>query len=272
MLNCISLIEYLNENYANKRVLLIGQASIFKGLQILTDINKKDLWEDYNTKEIFNLEVENNKKKQYSKIMCVYDKESIENVALGLVYGRFQVLHYGHMDYILGSLKKCKHLIIGICNPEKELTKYTDICPHRSKPSSNPLTYFERMECIKGSLMEANIPLDKFDIVPFPINYPEKIYNYIPKNVKCFIPIFEPWGAENVRVFKDELGLDVEVIINGTMDDKRDNATNVRNLIYKGEEWSKNVPNFVYRYIKENKIDERIKKLIEDDNKNIKAE
>lgn len=188
-----------------------------------------------------------------------------EKVKLGLVYGRFQVLHYGHMDYILETLKKTEHLIIGICNPESELTKFTEICPHRSRPSANPLTYFERMECIKGALLEANVPLYKFDIVPFSINYPEKIFNYVPKNVKCFIPIFEPWGAENVRVFKEELGLDVEVIIDGTLDDKRDNASNVRNLIYTEKDWSKNVPNFVYKYIKEHEIDKRIKKLIAED-------
>lgn len=271
LLNCMDLIDYLNENYKDKRVLLIGQGSILTGLQILTNTNKnsKDLWKNYNTKKLFNLESSQDRKHCYSKISCLYDKENISDkkVKLGLVYGRFQVLHHGHMDYIIGSLKKCEHLIIGICNPESELTKFTEICPHRSKPSSNPLTYFERMECIKGALLEANVSQDKFDIVPFPINYPEKIFNYAPKNAKYFIPIFEPWGAENVRVFKEELGLDVEVIIDGTLEDKRDNATNIREMIYNEEDWSKNVPNFVYKYIKEHEIDKRIKKLISDDKK-----
>ena len=265
LLNCVELIEYLNKNYKNKRVLLISQGSIFIGLKILTS-NDNDLWKDYNTKKIFNLHDEDKlDSNNYSKINLLYDLNSgcIEKVKTGLVYGRFQVLHYGHIDYILSSLEKCEHLIIGICNPEKELTKYSAVCPHRSKLSSNPLTYYERMECIKGALLERGISATRFDIVPFPINFPEKIYNYAPMDAKYFIPIFEPWGKENVETFRDKLGIDVEVILNGTLKDKKDNATDIRKMIYNGEGWSKNVPDFVYNYIKEHRIDIRIKELIE---------
>ena len=82
-------------------------------------------------------------------------------------------------------------------------------------------------------------------------------------DAKYFIPIFEPWGKENVETFRDKLGIDVEVILNGTLKDKKDNATDIRKMIYNGEGWSKNVPDFVYNYIKEHRIDIRIKELIE---------
>ncbi len=268
LLNCVDLIEYLNKNYKNKRVLLISQGSIFIGLKILTSDCSIDLWKDYDAKKIFNLHRKDELgSKNYSKINLLYDlnRGSIEKVKTGLVYGRFQVLHYGHMDYILSSLEKCEHLIIGICNPEKELTKYSASCPHRSKLSSNPLTYYERMECIKGALLERGISASRFDIVPFPINFPEKIYNYAPMDAKYFIPVFELWGEENVKTFRDKLGVEVEVILKGTLEDKKDNATDVRKMIYNNEDWSKNVPNFVYKYIKEHKIDLRIKELIEDE-------
>ncbi len=270
LLNCVDLIEYLNKNYKNKRVLLISQGSILMGLKILMGI--EDLWEDYDTKKLFNLYNEKkSNSNNYSKISLLYDVNNTctKKVKTGLVYGRFQVLHYGHMDYILSSLEKCEHLIIGICNPDKELTQYSSVCPHRSKLSSNPLTYYERMECIKGALIERGILASRFNIVPFPINFPEKICNYAPMDAKYFIPIFEPWGEENVKTFRDNLGIDVEVILQGTLKDKKDNATDIREMIYKNEDWSKKVPNFVYKYIKEHKIDVRIKKLIEEERSNI---
>ena len=59
---------------------------------------------------------------------------------LGVIHGRFQLLHNDHMKYLLAGKERCEHLIIGICNPEQDLTKYTSNNPHRSKRSSNPLT------------------------------------------------------------------------------------------------------------------------------------
>lgn len=52
---------------------------------------------------------------------------------LGVIHGRFQLLHNDHMKYLLAGKERCEHLIIGICNPEQDLTKYTSNNPHRSK-------------------------------------------------------------------------------------------------------------------------------------------
>ena len=129
---------------------------------------------------------------------------------LGVIHGRFQVLHNDHMKYLLAGKERCKHLIIGICNPEIDLTKYTSSNPHRSKRSSNPLTYFERMECIKYSMIEAGVNQEEFDIVPFPINFPEKIYNYAPKNAKYYFTqasVKRALPAEQVKEIANNYGL-----------------------------------------------------------------
>lgn len=52
---------------------------------------------------------------------------------IGVIHGRFQVLHNDHMKYLLAGKSLCKYLVIGISNPEVELTKYTNSNPHRSK-------------------------------------------------------------------------------------------------------------------------------------------
>lgn len=161
----------------------------------------------------------------------------------------------------------CEHLIIGICNPEVDLTRYSEANPHRSKKSSNPLTFFERMECIKNSLIEAGIPKEEFDIVPFPINFPEKIFNYAPRNAKYYMTIYDEWGEEKLKSLKEDLKLDVEVLWRVTLKEKGISASDIRKNIQEGKQWKQYVPNAVYKYITENKLDERIKKFLDEEEK-----
>lgn len=188
---------------------------------------------------------------------------------IGVIHGRFQILHNDHMKYLLAGKQKCERLIIGICNPEIELTKYTKSNPHRSKKSSNPLTYFERMECIKYSLIEAGVPQEEFDIVPFPINFPEKIFNYAPQHAKYYMTIYDKWGEEKLKSLREDLNLDVEVLWKVTLQEKGISASDIRKNIQDGKEWKQYVPKFVYKYITENRLDKRIKKFLDEENQNI---
>lgn len=271
LLNAISLINYLNKNYADKRVLLISQGSILQALRIITGASESP-WEDYDIKKLYNLNKKEKRqlKSNYASINCLYDKSNInlhklKKEKVGVVHGRFQVLHYGHMEYILDAKRRCDYLIIGICNPEIELTKYNKVCPHRSKISANPMTYHERKECIKGALIEAGVPRNQFDIVPFPINFPHRILNYAPSDAKYYMTIFEDWGNEKERILSKDLGLDVEVIKRGTFLDKKQNSTEIRAKIYRKEDWKDTVPNFVYNYIINHHIDDRIRKLLQEE-------
>ena len=269
IINCIDLINYLNKHYENKRVLLIGQGSILRGLKMLIGSDATP-WGDYDVKKLYNLKQEKRHlRSNYATISCLYDIKNpnlykLKKEKIGVVHGRFQILHYGHMEYILSAKQRCDHLIIGICNPEIELTKFNKVCPHRSKISANPLTFYERMECIKGSLIEAGLSRDQFDIVPFPINFPNRIENYAPKDAKYYMTIFEAWGDEKEKVLK-ELGFDVEVIKRGTFEDKKSNSTEIRGKIYRDEDWKDEVPNYVYQYITNHHLDERIKSLLKAD-------
>lgn len=184
---------------------------------------------------------------------------------LGVIHGRFQLLHNDHIKYLLAGKNRCEHLIIGICNPEIELTKYNKANPHRSKKSSNPLTYFERMECIKNSLLEQGIKQEEFDIVPFPINFPKKIFNYAPLNAKYYMTIYDEWGEEKYTYLKENLKLDVDVLWRVTLEEKGISASDIREKIQKEQEWKQYVPNYVYKYITENHIDKRIKQFLDEE-------
>ncbi len=177
---------------------------------------------------------------------------------IGVIHGRFQMLHMGHMEYLLAGKSRCERLIIGICNPDISLTEYNEACPHRSTMQANPLTYFERYEMIKGAMLEAG--QTNFDIVPFPINRPELILNYAPRDAKYYMTIYDKWGEEKRRLLSS-IGCDVEVMWYRSDADRFTSGTEVRRRIISGENWAELVPNFVYDYVLEHKIDERIRAI-----------
>lgn len=187
---------------------------------------------------------------------------------VGVIHGGFQLLHNDHMKYLLAGKERCEHLIIGICNPEVNLTKYTDANPHRSKKSSNPLTYFERMECIKYSMIEAGVKQEEFDIVPFPINFPDKIFNYAPLDAKYYMTIYDEWGEEKLKSLQNDLKLNVEILWRVTLENKGISSSDVRKCIQEEKEWKQFVPKFVYHYIKEHSLDQRIKSFLDEENEN----
>lgn len=177
---------------------------------------------------------------------------------LGVIHGRFQLLHNEHMKYILAGKKRCEHLIIGICNPDISLTKYADANPHRSQAISNPFTYYERLQMIQGSMLEYGIALDEFDIVPFPINYPELIFSYVPQDAKFYMTIYDEWGVEKKKML-EKIGCNVEVMWQRDISEKVLSGTDVRSCIRDDMDWEQYVPQFVYRYIKQNCLDKKIK-------------
>lgn len=176
---------------------------------------------------------------------------------LGIIHGRFQILHNGHLEYLLEGMKKCEYLLIGISSPDSDSTKYTASNPHRSLDSANPMTYYERFEMIRSAMLECSIPREKFDIVPFPINVPEKLFNYVPKEGKYLMTLYDEWSYEKNEILS-ALGCDIDVMWERTNDQKVTSGTEVRSKIIHGEPWGNLVPKSVYRFIKENEIDKRI--------------
>lgn len=72
LINCINLIEYLNKEHKNERVLLIGQGSIIRGIDIITG-KFEEPWDNYNVKKLYNFEEKNNED-NYGTISCIIEK------------------------------------------------------------------------------------------------------------------------------------------------------------------------------------------------------
>ncbi len=179
---------------------------------------------------------------------------------IGTIHGRFQILHNDHMKFLMAGKKLCKHLIVGITNPDPSLTKDHDSNPHRSTPIANPLTYYERYVMIKEALLEMGLKLSEFSIVPFPINVPELLKYYVPMDVVFFLSIYDGWGRQK-KVYLESLGLKVHVLREVTLEEKGLSGSEIRDLMLNGEPWELFLPNAVVKLVKKWDIITRINKL-----------
>lgn len=180
-------------------------------------------------------------------------------VELGFIHGRFQLFHNDHLKYALLAKEQCEKLIVGITSPENAALIREEVDPHRSEAASNPFTYFERYEMIKLALLEAGIKREDFEIVPYPIERPEILYNYVPLNATSFFTIYDDWGYEKLHRLS-KLGYGTYVLF-----DRREKAmcsTEIRQKIVLGTEWEDMVPNAVYEYIIKNGLTEKVIKLL----------
>ena len=123
-------------------------------------------------------------------------------IETGVIHGRFQVLHNDHLRYLLAGKARCRHLVVGITNPDPSLTAVDEADPERHEPQANPLTYFERYLMIRDALPEAGLSEQEFSIVPFPVNRPELYRFYVPLDGTFFLTIYDDWGQRKREMFE----------------------------------------------------------------------
>lgn len=183
-------------------------------------------------------------------------------VDLGFIHGRFQLFHNDHLQYALLAKEQCKKLIVGITSPENASLIREEVDPHRSIASANPFTYYERFNMVKLALLGAGMKREDFEIVPFPIERPEILCNYVPLNATSFFTIYDEWGYEKLKRLSS-LGYGTVVLFDNR--EKQMCSTDIRQKIVDGEEWKQLVPEAVYRYIIENGLTEKVKQVLHKD-------
>lgn len=181
---------------------------------------------------------------------------------IAVVMGRFQPLHIGHLyDYILEAWKssKCDYLLVGITNSDRMHTKVSESDPRRSLPENNPLSFIDRLEMIKRAILDEGIKLNQFDIIPFPINFPEELKKFAPEGATYYLTIFDEWGDEKEEILRSVYGGEnVKVLYRKPRNEKRITATEVRQNIREGKEWKSLVPRAISTFIEENDLINRI--------------
>lgn len=177
----------------------------------------------------------------------------------GVIHGRFQVLHNDHMKYLMAGKKLCRHLVVGITNPDPFLTKTEHADPGRNNPLANPLTYYERYILVNAVLKEKGLKPNQFSVVPFPINHPELYKYYVPMDAVFFLTIYDGWGKKKLEYFQEQ-GIQTHVLWEVPRDKKGISASEVRELMVNGKPWEYLVPQSVAALMKGWKIADRLKK------------
>jgi nicotinamide mononucleotide adenylyltransferase len=183
-----------------------------------------------------------------------------EMTKVGVIHGRFQILHKDHMKYLLAGKERCEHLVVGVTNPDPNLTGYDKANPERSDPAGNPLTYYERYRMTSASLLEAGLNEAEFSIVPFPINFPELYRYYVPLDATFYLTIYDDWGLRKLELFK-AAGLKTEVLWSRLVSEKGLSASEIRRKIALGLPWQHLAPAAVSRFVEEWDIRERLRDL-----------
>jgi len=181
----------------------------------------------------------------------------------GVIHGRFQVLHKDHLKYLLAGKSECRHLVVGITNPDPTLTRRDPSDPQRSAPDSNPLTYYERYKMVHTAMRDAGVACSDFSVVPFPVNLPKLYVHYVPLDATFFLTIYDSWGRKKLEQFRS-LGLKTKILWEKPVEEKGLQAADIRRRMARGEPWETMVPSGTALLMKKWDIPGRLKKLVKD--------
>jgi len=170
----------------------------------------------------------------------------------GLMMGRFQPFHLGHLDLVKQILSECDEVVIAITSSQFNYLE------------KDPFTASERIEMIHQALKEATVDLSKCFIIPI-----ENQFNIVTwaSYLKSILPQFNKVysGNEYVSMLLADAG--VQVIAPKFLDRDRYNATNIRNLIAEDKDWKNFVPSAVVNVIKKINGVNRLKIISKSDTK-----
>jgi nicotinamide-nucleotide adenylyltransferase len=162
-----------------------------------------------------------------------------------LFIGRFQPFHLGHLSVVKRAIAECDHLLIGIGSAED------------SYLPENPFTAGERWEMVRAALEEANIPRDRYSILPV-----RNIDNYAlwVNHVEQLLPPFGNvyTGSSIVKKLFEDHGKHAVVDVEFELEIS---GTEVRKKMKRKEGWEACVPKTVQRYLEKNNRWKRLQDL-----------
>lgn len=179
---------------------------------------------------------------------------------VGVIHGRFQVLHNDHLRYLLAGKERCDHLVIGVTNPDPSCVRQEQADPGRGSAEANPLTYYERQVMVRKALVQSGVRLEDFSIVPLPISQPELYRHYVPLDAVFFLTVYDDWGRAKKARF-EALGLQVEVLWERSPEQKGLSGEMVRRAIMDGSDWRKMVPAAVAELVEQWGLSKRLRSL-----------
>jgi nicotinamide-nucleotide adenylyltransferase len=166
----------------------------------------------------------------------------------GLMIGRFQPFHNGHLALAKQILSECDELIIAIGSAQFNFI------------DKDPFTAGERVTMIDQSLKEAGISPRKFYTIPI-ANYENNAnwLNYLKMILPEFNIVYS--GNDLVKLLIERQDPKIEVKKPMFIKKSGYNGTRIRSLMAKGKAWKKLVPPATAEVINEINGVERVKIL-----------
>lgn len=168
------------------------------------------------------------------------------NEKRGLLIGRIQPLHYGHMSVIQETLKEVDELIIGVGSADQSHT------------NSNPFTSGERVLMLSKALREYKIDPSRYYIIPLEDISCNSLW---VGHVKMLTPPFEKVYSGNSLVKQLFHENNIEVVQPPLFNRREYSGTEVRRRILNDENWEELLPKSVVKVINEIEGVQRIKNL-----------
>jgi len=170
----------------------------------------------------------------------------------GLMIGRFQPPHLGHLELVKQILDECDEVIIALTGSQFNYIE------------KDPFTSGERIEMIHQSLKENNIDLGKCYIVAIENQFNVSTWaSYLKSSLPHFDKVYS--GNEYVVMLLHDSGY--TVVSPKFLDRKQYNATKIRQMIANDGEWEKLVTSSVVQIIKNINGVSRIKTIFKTETK-----
>jgi nicotinamide-nucleotide adenylyltransferase len=166
----------------------------------------------------------------------------------GMIHGRFQPFHNGHLEYLRGAAGRSDEVWIGITNPDPERIKPEPSDPLRHLAESNPFSYAERLLMVKAAAADVGLDPGAVHVIPFPVNEPELWPAYVPEGITQYLRLFSAWGGTKLERLR-EAGYEVVILDEGA--EKEISGADVRAALRDGGDWESLVPSGVARVIHE---------------------
>ena len=152
----------------------------------------------------------------------------------GLMMGRFQPFHKGHLDLVKQILDECDEVIIAITSSQFNYLQ------------KDPFTAGERIEMIHNSLEESPIDLNQCFVIPIENQFNIATWgSYLKSILPSFQKVYS--GNDYVSMLLSDSGIDV--VRPKFFDREECNATNIRSMIISDGNWKNHVPNAVYDFL-----------------------
>ncbi len=170
----------------------------------------------------------------------------------GLMMGRFQPFHLGHLELVKQILNECDEVVIALTGSQFNYIE------------KDPFTSGERIEMIHKTLKENNFDLSRCYIIAIENQFNVSTWaSYLKSSLPHFDKVYS--GNDYVEMLLADFGY--VVVPPKFFDREQYNATKIRQMIANDGQWEKLVPSSVVEIIKKINGVKRIKTIFKTDTK-----